>query len=123
LALQRLVKRLINKIKQCIILVPYKRWETIELMPQVQLKIKFKQAGHIFGSAYIECDNAGERIRFSGDLGAPYAPLIPALKSPYACDVLILESTYGDRRHPNRKQRRQILKQIIERCFRDKGVE
>jgi metallo-beta-lactamase family protein len=122
---QRLVERLINKIKQCIIPLPYKCWETIELTPKVQLKIKLKPAGHIFGSAYVECDNpkTKERVIFSGDLGAPYAPLIPAPKSPYTGgDILVLESTYGERLHPNRKQRRQILKQIIERCFRDKGA-
>jgi len=116
------VERLINKIKQSIIPVPYKRWQTIDLSPQVQ--IKFKPAGHIFGSAYVECDSSktGERVIFSGDLGAPYAPLIPVPKSPYAGDVLVLESTYGDRLHPKRKQRRQVLKQIIKRCFRDKGA-
>ena len=88
---QRLVKRLINKIKQCIIPVPYKRWQTIEFSPQVQIKIKFKPAGHIFGSAYVECDNpkTKERVIFSGDLGAPYAPLIPVPKSPYIGDVLV----------------------------------
>ncbi|HEC85178.1 MAG: MBL fold metallo-hydrolase [Candidatus Parabeggiatoa sp. nov. 2] len=124
---RRLVKRLINKIEQSIISISYQRWETIELTPQVQFKIKFKPAGHILGSAYVECDThftngQKQRVIFSGDLGAPYAPLIPAPKSPYACDTLVLESTYGDRSHPNRKQRRQVLKQIIERCVRDKGA-
>jgi metallo-beta-lactamase family protein len=59
---QRLVERLINKIKQSIIPIRYKRWQTIDLSPQIQ--IKFKPAGHIFGSAYIECDSSktGKRL-------------------------------------------------------------
>ncbi len=102
---QRLVERLINKIEQSIIPVPYKRWKTIELTSQTQIQIKFKPAGHIFGSAYVECDNpkTKERVIFSGDLGAPYAPLIPVPKSPYTGKVLVLESTYGDRLHPKER--------------------
>lgn len=62
------------------------------------------------------------RIVFSGDLGAPYAPLLPAPKSPYRADTLIIESTYGDKNHQNRKQRTQQLQHIIEKAVTDNGV-
>jgi len=62
------------------------------------------------------------RIVFSGDLGAPYSPLLPAPKSPYRCDTLVLESTYGDKCHGNRKNRSKQLKQVIERALEDKGA-
>ncbi len=39
------------------------------------------------------------RVIFSGDLGAPHAPLLPAPRPPWQADVLVLETTYGDRNH------------------------
>ena len=62
------------------------------------------------------------RVVFSGDLGAPYAPLLPAPKSPDRCDTLVIESTYGDRLHENRKSRKARLKKVLEHCLRDEGV-
>lgn len=62
---------------------------------------RYKPAGHIMGSAFIEMyfDN-GERFMFSGDLGRFNTPII---KDPTAIDFaeyLMIESTYGDRVHP-----------------------
>ena len=62
------------------------------------------------------------RVVFSGDLGAPYTPLLPSPKSPYRADVLVIESTYGDRLHGSRKARHKNLKQLIEKCVSDNGV-
>jgi metallo-beta-lactamase family protein len=59
---------------------------------------------------------------FSGDLGAPYSPLLPAPKSPFRCDELIIESTYGDRQHEGRRLRRKRLRQTVERCLKNKGT-
>ena len=49
------------------------------------VKVRLKRAGHILGSAYVEVDAEGQRVVFSGDLGATYAPLLYAPKSPYRC--------------------------------------
>ena len=65
---------------------------------------------------------AHQRITFSGDLGAPYSPLISAPRSPYRSDTLILESTYGDKLHHGRRERRNQLKKIIQRAIRNRGV-
>ncbi len=120
-------KQLINKFLKVlddrIIAVPYGQWQKIALPESNnQLKIKFKPAGHILGSAYIECDTNQQRITFSGDLGGPYTPLLPNPKPPYKTDVLVLESTYGDKNHINRKDRKNQLKKIIIRCIQNKGV-
>ncbi|NOR69736.1 MAG: MBL fold metallo-hydrolase [Methylomarinum sp.] len=121
-------KQLINKflklIVSRIVAVPYGQWHKITLSKQVsnQLKVKFKPAGHILGSAYIECETNHQRITFSGDLGGPYTPLLPNPKSPYKTDVLVLESTYGDKNHINRKQRKIQLKNKIIQCLQNKGV-
>lgn len=123
-----LVDQFIQLIKSRTVAVPYGRWQPVRLSGNSgsRLQIKFKPAGHILGSAYIECDvkvgEAKQRIVFSGDLGGPYTPLLLAPKPPYRADALVLESTYGDRLHENRKHRKQLLKQLITRCFKNSGV-
>jgi len=118
-----LVEKFLALIQARIIALPYKQWQEIPLQNTQQvLKIKLKPAGHILGSAYIECAFNKQRIIFSGDLGASYTPLLPAPKSPYSADILVLESTYGDKNHQNRQHRKKQLKQIIEKCFINKGV-
>ncbi len=59
---------------------------------------------------------------FSGDLGAPHAPLLKDPQSPEGADLLVLESTYGDKRHEGRDLRRQRLEQILRKTLKDKGV-
>ncbi|GAB3478938.1 MBL fold metallo-hydrolase RNA specificity domain-containing protein [Marinomonas epiphytica] len=93
--------------------------------------IKLSKAGHILGSAYVtfrvntpKLRKQGKRyhdVAFSGDLGAPYSPLLPSPKSPYRADQLIIESTYGDKNHENRSSRRNKLQQAIEHALQDSG--
>lgn len=120
-----LIDRFIGLLRQRIVAVGYRKWLEVEL-PEGRLSVRFSPAGHILGSAYIECKTAGEsgetRVLFSGDLGAPYAPLLAAPKPPYSTDILVLESTYGDRRHEDRRQRRKRLQAIVERCLENRGV-
>jgi metallo-beta-lactamase family protein len=119
----QLIKKFLTVLAERIVAVPYGQWQAIALpKSEHSLKIKFKPAGHILGSAYIECDINQKRITFSGDLGGPYTPLLPNPKSPYKSDVLVLESTYGDKNHVNRKQRKIQLKNRIIRCLQNKGV-
>lgn len=59
----------------------------------------FRPAGHILGAAMVELTGAGGRILFSGDLGRPNSPTTPPPAAIDAADWLIVESTYGDRRH------------------------
>ncbi|WP_426416861.1 MBL fold metallo-hydrolase RNA specificity domain-containing protein [Aestuariirhabdus sp. LZHN29] len=119
-------------IKQRIVPLAYGHWRNVDPLstslapPNDELRIRLKPAGHILGSAYVECDlkerNGNTRVVFSGDLGAPHAPLLPAPKSPYGADVVVLESTYGDRLHEGRRTRSQRLKSALERALSDKGV-
>jgi metallo-beta-lactamase family protein len=66
------------------------------------VRATFRHAGHILGSASVvlELDHANQRtLLFSGDLGRPNHPLLrPPAPLPRA-DVVLVESTYGDRRH------------------------
>ena len=121
----RLINGFLGVIRERLVALPYGHWHTV-FDGATRLRIKLQPAGHILGSAYVECDvhETGQttRVVFSGDLGAPYTPLLPAPKSPYRADVVVLESTYGDRRHENRKLRREQLKQIITTALANRGT-
>ncbi len=91
------------------------------------VSFKLKRAGHILGSAFLifYIPLKGKRypfkLVFSGDLGAPYTPILPAPSQSYGCDFLILESTYGDRVHEGRRERLRALEDVLRRCLADDG--
>ncbi len=66
-------------------------------------KARFQSAGHILGAASLLLDVAGRRVLFSGDLGRPDDPLMLPPEPPPQADTVLIESTYGDRQHPNQK--------------------
>jgi metallo-beta-lactamase family protein len=71
----------------------------IEIVPGVS--IEFAVAGHLLGSAYVVARiAAGPTVLFGGDLGRYSRPILPDPVDPVAADVVLLESTYGDRDHP-----------------------
>ena len=61
---------------------------------------RFLRAGHILGAASVLLEVGGRRILFSGDLGRPDDLLMLPPEPPPAADVVLVESTYGDRTHP-----------------------
>jgi metallo-beta-lactamase family protein len=125
---KRLIKRVIVALKKQLVAVPYGKWHTIPLKGSVNesLAIRLSPAGHILGSAYVTCrvreQGVQQQVLFSGDLGAPFAPLLPAPKSPWGCDRLVIESTYGDRLHEGRRERRERLRKLLEKALSDGGV-
>lgn len=70
---------------------------TTEILPGVRLR--FRRAGHIVGSAFAEVEAGGRRLLFSGDLGRDRPLLLRPREAPGPADVVVLESTYGDRLH------------------------
>ncbi len=63
--------------------------------------VTYRRAGHILGAATVDLKlGAGPRIVFSGDLGRYDRPILPDPEPVPEADVLLLESTYGDRTHP-----------------------
>jgi metallo-beta-lactamase family protein len=141
---KRLVERFLSIIKQRIVAVPYGQWLSVKGMSftknKDQTQVKFKPAGHILGSAYVEvrtsCQSKPQRklesndaktkhwhkTIFSGDLGAPYSPLLNAPKAPYSADVVVLESTYGHKKHESRRSRRDRLRKALLRALKDNGT-
>ncbi|MDD5033554.1 MAG: MBL fold metallo-hydrolase [Methylococcaceae bacterium] len=95
--------------------LPYN--DEVEILPGVRLQ--FHDGGHIIGAAIVELTlSQGNRTRtlvFSGDLGNRYSPLMRDPEVLNRADVLLLESTYGDRDHRSLpdtlNEFRQILKE------------
>jgi metallo-beta-lactamase family protein len=62
-------------------------------------QVEFHRAGHILGSRFVVVELAGHRVLFSGDLGRRQHPLLRPPEQPADADVIVVESTYGNRRH------------------------
>jgi metallo-beta-lactamase family protein len=79
----------------------------------------FHPAGHLLGSAMVRVDAAGSSILFSGDLGKPDDLLMrPPAPPPGAVDVLVVESTYGNRQHERIDpidQLGSVIRRVIDR--------
>lgn len=81
----------------------------------------FKDVGHIFGSAFIEVDIDGKRIAYSGDLGNDNVPILRDTEQLGSVDVLICESTYGNREHGN-AVRSDVILDLLEQAFARGGA-
>lgn len=91
----------------------------IEVFPQI--RATFHDAGHILGSASILLDiqeNGGfRRLLFSGDLGSAGRPLLRVPVPPGAADVVVMETTYGDRLHRPYRGSVDELRDVISQTF------
>ncbi|MBT3419315.1 MAG: MBL fold metallo-hydrolase [Candidatus Magasanikbacteria bacterium] len=86
------------------------------------IKVLFKDAGHIFGSSFIELEADGKRIGFSGDIGNDNVPILRDTQPLGEVDLLVCESTYGDRIHETKQERDQILLDLIKEGCKRGGV-
>lgn len=77
--------------------VSLKAGDWTEILPG--FRFRFRNAGHIMGSAFAEIDAGGKRLVFSGDLGREHPLLLKPREKLEEADYLVLESTYGDRLH------------------------
>lgn len=86
--------------------------------------LRFHDAGHIIGSASVELTvrerGASKRIVFSGDLGRPGSPILRDPARIPGAEVLLIESTYGDRLH-EAAQNRERLKELVCQVARERG--
>ncbi|MEK7483684.1 MAG: MBL fold metallo-hydrolase, partial [Planctomycetota bacterium] len=100
--------------------LPYDR--KLEIFPGITLT--FIDAGHILGSAITLLDihenQSGKEIRlvFTGDLGRPGLPIIRDPKTvPEGADILLIESTYGNRIHPPLADLEKELQRIVSQTY------
>jgi metallo-beta-lactamase family protein len=89
----------VREIMRRFICVPYDM--SMEVVPGVT--VTFKDAGHVLGSSMVlvEFEENGKRRKFiySGDIGQKNRPILKDPWEPEDADVVIMESTYGDRDH------------------------
>jgi len=106
---QRDVARLMRNVRTVPYDVPF------DVAPGV--RATFVEAGHILGSASVllECAHGGvmRRLLYSGDIGRWGLPIVRDPRPPRGADVVIMESTYGDRDHPPVEDMRARLGAIV----------
>ncbi len=117
------VARFMALLEASLVPLPFGHWHTLEMADGTMAEICLGRAGHILGSAHVSCRLAGAHVTvFSGDLGAANTPILPAPEPPKAADVLVIESTYGDRLHQGRETRQQRLEAMLVKALSDKGT-
>ncbi|OIP81474.1 MBL fold metallo-hydrolase [Candidatus Peregrinibacteria bacterium CG22_combo_CG10-13_8_21_14_all_44_10] len=89
--------------------------------PVPGMKITFREAGHILGAAMLEIEAEGKKIIFTGDLGRKDLPVLRDPYKPENADILITESTYGNRLHESVVEAEDKLGDIINRTIKKGG--
>lgn len=105
------------------LLKPVSYDQIVDLAPG--LKARWKDAGHILGAASIELwvEEAGRttKIVFSGDIGSPGRPVVRDPQFIDDADFVVMESTYGNRRHESKEIRVDRLQKIVQDAVRNHG--
>lgn len=89
------------------------------LLPGITLTMY--DAGHMLGSAIVALDfqpgkgGPNQRLVFTGDLGRPHLPILRDPTNLTAADILLIESTYGNRTHPPIEESAEAVKKTIRR--------
>jgi metallo-beta-lactamase family protein len=85
------------------------------------LSVQLRPAGHILGAATVEVMAGGITLVCSGDLGRMHDPIMMPPEPVKQADYLLVESTYGDRRHPV-EDPEAVLAEVINRTTARHGV-
>ncbi|OGI41767.1 MAG: MBL fold metallo-hydrolase [Candidatus Muproteobacteria bacterium RBG_16_64_11] len=96
-----------------------------DILPGMRLRLRLRDAGHILGSAIVELwlteNRARRKLVFSGDLGHRGAPILRNPETVREADLVILESTYGDRNHRSWEATWQELGEIFREAAHHAG--
>lgn len=100
--------------------VPVETGVWLDLLPG--LKVRWRRISHILGACFIEIESEGQRLVFSGDVGRSDDLLLPDPEKPEKADILVMESTYGDRLHQHTPLVGQLYRQISKTLERKGSV-
>lgn len=104
----------------------FDRWETVMYhteFPVGDLTVTFRDAGHILGSAIVECIHpVSGKIVFTGDLGNSPTLLLRDTDVISDAKYMVIESVYGDRVHEDAGDRSRVLEAAIEGVIRTQGT-
>jgi len=96
-----------------------------EIAPRSDVRCRYRDAGHILGSAIIEVwvteGDAETKIVFSGDLGQPHRPILRDPTPIEDADILFIESTYGNRMHKSHDDTLKELAEVVDNTLNVKG--
>lgn len=90
----------------------------VALSPNISYR--FQKNGHIIGATFIEIDIKGKRFVFSGDIGRPNDYLLEEPKKPEWADFLFVESTYGNKLHPQENIEKKLA-ELVKETIHKKG--
>jgi metallo-beta-lactamase family protein len=93
--------------------------ETFE--PASGMRVQFTRAGHLLGAGSLRVESEGTSLLLSGDIGRPADPLMRAPAPPASADYVVVESTYGDRRHSTVDPQAE-MGDVIRRTCERRGV-
>lgn len=82
--------------------------------PAAGITASYTRAGHIVGSGCLRLELGGVSVTFTGDVGRPEDPVMKAPDPLRPTDYLVVESTYGDRRHPDESAYDELARIITE---------
>lgn len=85
------------------------------------LSVRLSPAGHMLGAATVRLSHGGQSLAFSGDLGRPDDLIMVPPARVTQADYLVVESTYGNRRH-DPSDPKDELEQVLDRTFARGGV-
>ncbi len=101
--------------------IPFHTWKEI----QKGVRVRLSHAGHILGASIVELElqdgDEIKRVVFTGDLGRRGQPLLMNPETVERCDVLISESTYADRLHPDASDVKAEMQRVICEASRRRG--
>jgi metallo-beta-lactamase family protein len=106
----------VEKVIPLFVPQPLDKWIEID----TGLSCRFRYNGHILGATFIELKVGNKIVVFSGDIGRENDVLMYPPEKPEQADILIIESTYGNRLHP--ADAAEKLEAIINNCFITKGT-
>ena len=89
------------------------------ILPGVELR--YRDAGHILGSGIVELWFDGRKLVFSGDLGNSHSPLLEDPEVIEKADILLMESTYGDRNHRSHEETMREFREALDQAIDDGG--
>ncbi|MEO5988110.1 MAG: MBL fold metallo-hydrolase, partial [Candidatus Eisenbacteria bacterium] len=111
----------VNRVLERLVTHPYHQaWSPFE-----GVSVVYHDAGHIIGAAVTTFeftqDGQTRRVLMGGDLGRPARPILRDPEVPPGSEVLVLESTYGDRLHTEEKETERELVEIVNKTIQRGG--
>jgi metallo-beta-lactamase family protein len=103
----------VDRLATHLIGVPY----GVEFRPHPDVRVRLRSAGHIIGAAFAEIrlrDGTRERLLVvSGDIGEPSPLVVRERDAVVDADILVVESTYGDRNHRSMQETEDELVEVL----------